>query len=1324
MTARLQQPLDAFPIGAAWELDIGVYGASTAEPITLASLYSGAEWVMTRQRPQGVALTAADIITLTTGAGLTFAGSKVQLRRTHTQTAAVLAGTWELEFRLTRLSDGVKESWISGLVPVGSGAASHSAGSAAGSPRLTGGGAQGLNLFTGIHEVQVLTGIRPAVIADVAGLQTALDAKADEAFTVTGGGLATGGGDLTANRTITVTAATLAEAQAGTASGVVLTPQLGTDLLNARRGAAGGVASLDGAGLIPTTQLPALAITDTFPVANQAAMLALTAEKGDVAIRADNGKSYVLATNSPSTLGDWLELTATGAVQTVAGRVGNVVLAIADVVNLTASLAAKADLAGATMAGVLAFVAGTAALPGLAVAGDLNTGIYGVSADVLGVSAGGVQVQSWGVGTSTLTGHLLRGADNTYDDGALGARIRSGYFGTNVVIGYSTTSTAQLHVGAGGDLTVPNGAGTSVTPQVTNSQTSGYAMSAVVVHDGTFNPRAGLFVDLTNSLWGLSGTVSSTPLSFVLRNNGTEVLRATAAGYLGIGVNPATSLHVRTPTTIYEAARFDATDTSVYTSWAIANTRFAYIGSASQMTDGGATTALAIRSDNILYFASGGSTRRWQMEGSGHFIPQADATYDVGYATANRVRNIYTSAGVYSTNFVMTNGAGSTVYGRLTGISDGIFKLTNSADTGFTRLNFGPVSVSGVALKVNGAGLQVRKGDDSGMGAFEAASADIYGNIRALTDAAAITIGAATDVVWVREAAGSTGFRNGTNAQLLYVYNTSANGNVDFERTQIGWSSNTFYIRTQAGGAGSTRNISLIAGTNLFLGGGGLTSWVTGSTGHWLPNADATYDFGSAANQIRDAFLSRYMKIGGAAPAGAAALGPTIQAFGSLTAFIGGNVLTDATDKVMRFGMLHYLAAEKPIAMIYGIGTATTNTVFIGGGTSAMNAATDVLIYTGATNATPTGTSRWGWNSAGNYLPQVDATYDAGSTSFRIRNGFFGTGLFVGTGTASSVPIAGGSNFTPQLANTQASGTSAIGVALVDGVNNRRAGLFVSDTTGLWGISHTYSGTVLPFVIITGSTERFRLDVNGNFGMGVSTVTSGVRLEVAGRIKLGNGAATNTAYLMVNTASGTAAGIQLFQDGVESWVISSPASSTSLEITASGSTRLSMTTNGVLSLYNNLLFSVDNTYDVGGGGTNRPRNVYAAGSIVAGAAASFALSGRSGITSSADGIMGLVNNAGTSFTRLNLGPASASFVALKLNAAALDIKIGDDTAYANLRVLGLTVGTAAAMLTSSVAMTDGAGVAAGTLLNAPAAGNPTKWIPINDNGTTRYIPAW
>ena len=43
---------------------------------------------------------------------------------------------------------------------------------------------------------------------------------------------------------------------------------------------------------------------------------------------------------------------------------------------------------------------------------------------------------------------------------------------------------------------------------------------------------------------------------------------------------------------------------------------------------------------------------------------------------------------------------------------------------------------------------------------------------------------------------------------------------------------------------------------------------------------------------------------------------------------------------------------------------------------------------------------------------------------------------------------------------------------------------------------------------------------------------------------------------------------------------------------------------------------------------------------------------------------------------------------------------------------------------SSVTLTNGAAAAGGTLLNAPAAGNPTKWAPVDDNGTTRYVPMW
>lgn len=57
-----------------------------------------------------------------------------------------------------------------------------------------------------------------------------------------------------------------------------------------------------------------------------------------------------------------------------------------------------------------------------------------------------------------------------------------------------------------------------------------------------------------------------------------------------------------------------------------------------------------------------------------------------------------------------------------------------------------------------------------------------------------------------------------------------------------------------------------------------------------------------------------------------------------------------------------------------------------------------------------------------------------------------------------------------------------------------------------------------------------------------------------------------------------------------------------------------------------------------------------------------------------------------------------------------------------VKSVNLTDGTFA--LKSSVALDDGAAANAGTLNNAPAAGDPTKWIAIDDNGTTRYIPCW
>lgn len=46
------------------------------------------------------------------------------------------------------------------------------------------------------------------------------------------------------------------------------------------------------------------------------------------------------------------------------------------------------------------------------------------------------------------------------------------------------------------------------------------------------------------------------------------------------------------------------------------------------------------------------------------------------------------------------------------------------------------------------------------------------------------------------------------------------------------------------------------------------------------------------------------------------------------------------------------------------------------------------------------------------------------------------------------------------------------------------------------------------------------------------------------------------------------------------------------------------------------------------------------------------------------------------------------------------------------------------LIASSSTLSNGAGASTGTLNNAPAATDPTKWVAIDDNGTTRYVPAW
>jgi hypothetical protein len=114
--------------------------------------------------------------------------------------------------------------------------------------------------------------------------------------------------------------------------------------ITTQKGANNGIAELDGTGKLPTSQLPALAISNVYVVASEAAMLALPSDVGEIAIRTDVSKSFILTTSPASTLGNWAELlTPPDAVLSVDGNTGAVSLSGTYVNRTTGQLLGNLD---------------------------------------------------------------------------------------------------------------------------------------------------------------------------------------------------------------------------------------------------------------------------------------------------------------------------------------------------------------------------------------------------------------------------------------------------------------------------------------------------------------------------------------------------------------------------------------------------------------------------------------------------------------------------------------------------------------------------------------------------------------------------------------------------------------------------------------------------------------------------------------------------------------------------------------------------------------------------------------------------------------------
>jgi len=100
--------------------------------------------------------------------------------------------------------------------------------------------------------------------------------------------------------------------------------QLNNKIDTSEKGAANGVATLDSASKIPSSQIPPVALSEVFVVADNTARDALTVQEGDIALTNDSGKWWIYDGTS------WLEMTTPAAVTSVNGQTGAVNLGIND----------------------------------------------------------------------------------------------------------------------------------------------------------------------------------------------------------------------------------------------------------------------------------------------------------------------------------------------------------------------------------------------------------------------------------------------------------------------------------------------------------------------------------------------------------------------------------------------------------------------------------------------------------------------------------------------------------------------------------------------------------------------------------------------------------------------------------------------------------------------------------------------------------------------------------------------------------------------------------------------------------------------------------
>ncbi len=294
-------------------------------------------------------------------------------------------------------------------------------------------------------------------------------------------------------------------------------------------------------------------------------------------------------------------------------------------------------------------------------------------------------------------------------------------------------------------------------------------------------------------------------------------------------------------------------------------------------------------------------------------------------------------------------------------------------------------------------------------------------------------------------------------------------------------------------------------------------------------------------------------------------------------------------------------------------------------------------------------------------LPEVDNTFDLGTSTLKWRNLYVEN--CVGCSDASSsLTLSGISSNSTTTASSLYTMTSMIPVEFRSSDGN-------------------------PILYLNESSER----------VGVGTATPGAKFVISGSSATtytATALSADTSYNLINTNTTNNNFVQArFLTADTNGTLSTGASINGIftshtvggiSVDMSFATRNAGTYTERMKLTSagNLTFTTDNTNDIGASGATRPRTIYAGTNIFAGvhlvAGGSVFANDLVGIGPTigfrlrgpSDGVGTLLDNAETSFNRLQFGGTSSSFPAIKRNGTALNFRLADDSADANITAGG------------------------------------------------------